>query len=265
MLVYPEIDPVALSLGPLKIHWYGVTYLVAFLGCWFLLRYRASKQAKPWKNQDVDDLLFYGAMGVVIGGRIGYTFFYNIDAFLDNPLILFMVWNGGMSFHGGLLGVLAAMFIFAKKAKRSFFEITDFIAVVVPFGLASGRIGNFINAELWGRTSDLPWAMVFPTDPLRLPRHPSMLYEFFLEGVLLFAILWWYSQVKRPHMAISGMFLLFYGIFRFAVEFARQPDAHMGEGGFIALQWLTMGMLLSLPMVLLGAFLIQRAYSQEKK
>jgi len=265
MLVFPNIDPVALSLGPLKIHWYGITYLVAFLGCWLLLRYRAPMQNKPWKAQEVDDLLFYGALGVVLGGRIGYTLFYNLDAFLENPLTLLMVWNGGMSFHGGLLGVLAAMWLYGRKIQRSFFEVTDFIAVVTPFGLASGRIGNFINGELWGRASDVPWAMVFPTDPLGLPRHPSMLYEFFLEGIVLFMILWFYSKTQRPRMAISGMFLLFYGVFRFMVEFVRQPDAHMGESGFIAMQWLTMGMILSLPMILLGAFLVQRAYAKNLK
>jgi len=265
MLIFPNIDPVALDLGIVQIHWYGISYLVAFLGCWLLLRYRATGQEKPWKEQEVDDLLFFGALGVVLGGRIGYTLFYNLDAFIDNPLVLLMINKGGMSFHGGLLGVLLAMWLYGKKIKRSFFEVTDFIAIVTPFGLACGRIGNFINAELWGRATDLPWAMVFPTDPLRLPRHPSMLYEFFLEGVLLFLILWIYSKTQRPRMAISGMFLLFYGLFRFLVEFVRQPDAHMGDSGFIALQWLTMGMLLSLPMVVIGGYLIKRAYRTESR
>lgn len=269
MLVYPDIDPVALGLGtyeilgitigPINIHWYGISYLVAFLGCWLLLRYRASKQAKPWKKQEVDDLIFYAALGVVLGGRMGYVLFYNFDGFLNNPLILLAVHNGGMSFHGGLIGVAVAMWLYARKIGRGYFEVSDFVAVVTPFGLASGRIGNFINAELWGRATDVPWAMVFPTDPLHLPRHPSMLYEFFLEGVLLFIILWFYSRTKRPTMAVTGLFLACYGLFRFAVEFVRQPDAHMGVGGFIAMQWLTMGMLLSLPMLLLGVFLVLQA------
>jgi phosphatidylglycerol:prolipoprotein diacylglycerol transferase len=271
MLVYPNIDPVALAIGPLKIHWYGISYLLAFSGVWLLLHYLTKRSdnkdnqkfSTRVKTQQVDDLLFYGAVGVILGGRIGYTLFYNFDHFISNPLILFQIWNGGMSFHGGLLGVLVAMWLYSRKIKVSFFEITDLVAIVTPFGLACGRIGNFINAELWGRASDLPWAMIFPTDPLGIPRHPSMLYEFLLEGVILFTILWFYAYKKRPIRAISGMFLIFYGLFRFLVEFVRQPDAHMGNSGFIYSDWLTQGMILSAPMVILGLWLVYNAYRQE--
>ncbi len=255
MLIYPEIDPVALAIGPLKIHWYGISYLFAFVGSWFLLRYRAQKFNSNIAVNQIDDLLFYAAIGVILGGRVGYTLFYNFDYFIHNPLVIFQIWNGGMSFHGGLLGVLVAMWLYARKIHLAFFKLTDFIAVVVPFGLACGRIGNFINAELWGRASDLPWAMVFPTDPLGLPRHPSMLYEFLLEGVLLFTLLWVYASKKRATKAVSGLFLIFYGLFRFIVEFVRQPDLHMGNSGFIYSDWLTQGMLLSVPMVFLGIWL----------
>ena len=254
MIVYPDIDPVALAIGPLKIHWYGITYLAAFAGFWFFARLKSKQKHVNWTYEQIDDLLFYGAMGVVIGGRMGYTLFYNLDYFLQDPLILFQIQKGGMSFHGGLLGVLFAMWLFARKNKMPFFLVTDFIAVMVPFGLAAGRIGNFINAELWGRPTDLPWAMIFPTDPLGLARHPSMLYEFLLEGILLFIILWIYSSKPRPLKAVSGLFLIFYSIFRSLVEIVRQPDAHMGDKGFIAMDWLTMGMVLSLPMLILGIY-----------
>lgn len=262
MIAYPEIGPVALAIGPLKIHWYGITYIVAFAGFWFFARVKSKQKHVDWTYEQIDDLLFYGAMGVVIGGRMGYTLFYNLDYFLHDPLILFQIQKGGMSFHGGLIGVLFAMWLFAGKYKKSFFLVTDFIAVMVPFGLAAGRIGNFINAELWGRPTDLPWAMIFPTDPAGLARHPSMLYEFFLEGILLFIILWIYSAKARPLKAVSGLFLIFYSLFRSLVEFVRQPDAHMGDNGFIAIDWLTMGMILSLPMLLLGIYLF---WSSTKK
>ena len=263
MLSYPKIDPVALSIGPLDIHWYGITYLVAFAGFWFFARLKSKQPHVNWTYEQIDDLLFYGALGVVLGGRIGYTLFYNFDYFMHDPLVLFQIQRGGMSFHGGLLGVLLAMWLFARKNHKEFFEVTDFIAVMVPFGLAAGRIGNFINAELWGRPTDLPWAMIFPTDPLGLPRHPSMLYEFLLEGVLLFLILWFYSSRPRPRKAVSGLFLIGYSIFRTLVEFVRQPDAQMGKGGFIAGDWLTMGMILSLPMLLFGGYLMWSAYKNK--
>jgi len=265
MIIYPNIDPVALAIGPLKIHWYGISYLVAFLGSWLLLYYRTKNFDSPIQSKQIDDILFYAAVGVIIGGRLGYTLFYNFDHFIHNPIVLLQIWNGGMSFHGGLLGVLIAMWLYARKIAVSFFQITDFIAVVVPFGLGCGRIGNFINAELWGRPSDLPWAMVFPTDPLALPRHPSMLYEFLLEGVLLFIILWIYAGKKRPIQAISGLFLIFYGLFRFLVEIVRQPDAHMGDNGFIYSDWLTQGMLLSVPMILFGLWLFYTAKNHNIK
>ncbi len=262
MIAYPEIDPVALAIGPLKIHWYGITYLVAFAGFWFFARLKTKQKHVDWTYEQIDDLLFYGALGVVIGGRVGYTLFYNLGSFLQDPLILLQVQKGGMSFHGGLLGVLLAMWVFAKKNNKTFFTVTDFIAVMVPFGLAAGRIGNFINAELWGRPTDLPWAMVFPTDPLGLARHPSMLYEFFLEGLVLFIILWIYSSKPRPVKAVSGLFLIFYSLFRSVVEFVRQPDSHMGEQGFIAMDWLTMGMFLSFPMLLFGLYLFWSAFKR---
>lgn len=264
MIVYPEIDPIALSLGPLKIHWYGITYVVAFAGFWFFARLKSKQAHVDWTYEQIDDLLFYGALGVILGGRIGYTLFYNWPHFIQDPIVLFYIQQGGMSFHGGLIGVLIAMWLFSRKSKKSFFTITDFIAVMVPFGLAAGRIGNFINAELWGRPTDLPWAMIFPTDPLGLARHPSMLYEFFLEGVVLFIILWFYSTKERPKRAVSGLFLMLYSLFRTLVEFVRQPDAQMGDKGFIAMDWLTMGMILSFPMFLFGLYLFFSALNKEK-
>ncbi len=262
MINYPDIDPVALSLGPIKIHWYGISYLLGFAGCWYLLKILGKRKLHPLKNSQIDDLVFYAALGVILGGRIGYTLFYNLDVFLQQPLVLLQIWNGGMSFHGGLIGVALAMWLYARKTGQNIFVITDMVAVVTPFGLACGRAGNFINAELWGRPSDLPWAMVFPTDPLALPRHPSMLYELLLEGMILFIIMWLFVHRSPPRMAASALFLTLYGFFRFLVEFVRQPDAHMGEGGFIYGNWLTQGMLLSLPMVVLGMILLWFAYKK---
>ncbi|OPX54269.1 phosphatidylglycerol:prolipoprotein diacylglycerol transferase [Oceanospirillum multiglobuliferum] len=250
MLQYPEIDPIALALGPIKIHWYGVMYLIGFAGAWWLGKRRAARLG--WSDEQVSDLIFYGAMGVVLGGRFGYVFFYNFDRFLAEPLWLFKVWEGGMSFHGGLLGVILAMFFFAKKVNASIFTVTDFIAPMVPIGLGAGRLGNFIGGELWGRPTDLPWGMVFPHVD-QLARHPSQLYQFALEGVALFVILNWLDQRRPARFVVSGVFLLCYGSFRFLMEFARQPDAHLG---FIAFDWLTMGQLLSLPMLLLGLTLV---------
>ncbi len=254
MLPYPHLDPVAIQIGPLKIHWYGLMYVFGFLGAWILARWRAGRLG--WRVEEIDDLIFYGALGVVLGGRIGYMAFYNLSVFIHDPFSLFRVWEGGMSFHGGLLGVLATMGLFARKYERPFFEVTDFIAPFVPIGLFFGRIGNFINGELWGKVTDLPWGMVFPTAG-QLPRHPSQLYEAFLEGILLFTVLWFYSERPRPLMAVSGLFLLLYGGFRFMVEFIREPDAHIG---YLAFGWLTMGQLLSIPMILLGLLLLFLAY-----
>ncbi len=267
---YPDLDPVALALGPIKIHWYGLMYLVGLAGGWALARRRIRKRADlGWTAQQVDDLLFYCAVGVVAGGRIGYILFYNFDAWVDDPLRLFRVWEGGMSFHGGLLGVLGAMALYARRHGRRFFDVTDFIAPYVPIGLFAGRIGNFINGELWGAPSNLPWAMRLPCDRFFVlcrdklglppeaawtpPLHPTQLYEALGEGLLLFLLLWWFSARPRPRAAVSALFLLGYGVARFAVEFVRLPDAHIG---YLAWGWLTMGQLLSLPMILAGAALL---------
>ncbi len=258
MIQYPSIDPVAISLGPLKVHWYGLMYLVGFAGVWFLGRKRAEKPYSPIKPEAIEDLVFYGALGVILGGRIGYMLFYHSQDLISNPLNLLKIWQGGMSFHGGMIGVFIAMWFFAKKHQCTLINLTDIIAPLTPIGLGAGRIGNFINSELWGRTTDVPWAMVFPNGG-PLPRHPSQLYEALLEGLLLFVILWIYTSKQRPVMAPTGMALLLYGCFRFFVEFFRMPDAHLG---FIALDWLTMGQILSTPMILIGAGLVWYAYKK---
>lgn len=260
MLTYPNIDPVALSLGPLNIHWYGIMYLVGFGTAWWLGLRRARQPHAPFRPEQIADLIFYGALGAVIGGRLGYILFYDFANYLDNPFAILKVWEGGMSFHGGLVGVLTAMWLYSRKLKLGFFQVTDFLAPLVPLGLGAGRIGNFINGELWGKPTELPWGMVFPhAGPL--PRHPSQLYEALLEGLLLFLILWFYSARPRPRAAVSGLFLLCYGGFRFAVELGRQPDAHLG---YLAFGWLTMGQLLSLPMCLAGAALLLWAGRQRR-
>ncbi|WP_369601469.1 prolipoprotein diacylglyceryl transferase [Hahella sp. SMD15-11] len=256
MWKYPNIDPVAVSLGPLKVHWYGLMYLVGFAGAWWLARLRARKPGAPFNEEQVGDLIFYGMLGVILGGRIGYVIFYNFDKFLADPLWLFQVWTGGMSFHGGLLGVILAMWWYGRSQGVRFFDVADFVAPLVPVGLGAGRIGNFINGELWGRVTDSPWGMVFPTGG-PLPRHPSQLYEFALEGVVLFVLLWTYSSKPRPTMAVSGLFLVGYGTFRILVEFVREPDPQLG---YLAWGWLTMGQVLSVPMVLAGMILMVLAY-----
>lgn len=258
MLTYPNIDPVAISIGPLSIHWYGLMYLVGFTLAYYLMLYRAKQPNSGWDKEQVSDLIFYSAMGVVLGGRFGYVIFYNFSKFLDDPLWLFAVWEGGMSFHGGLLGVMAACALFARRYKKSFFSITDFGAPMVPIGLLTGRLGNFIGGELWGRVTDVPWAMVFPKGG-PLPRHPSQLYEMALEGFVLFIILWFYSRKPRPAMAVSGLFLIGYGVFRFLVEFVREPDSHIG---FDILGWMTRGQILCVPMIVFGAALMVFAYKQ---
>ncbi|HIF9197130.1 TPA: prolipoprotein diacylglyceryl transferase [Photobacterium damselae] len=257
-LTFPQIDPVLVQIGPLAIRWYGLMYLIGFAFAMWLANRRADQPGSGWTKDQVSDLLFAGFLGVVIGGRIGYVLFYNFDLFLANPLYLFKVWTGGMSFHGGLLGVITAMFWYGHKNGRTFFSIADFIAPLVPFGLGMGRLGNFINGELWGRVTDVPWAMIFPTGG-PLPRHPSQLYEFLLEGVVLFIILNLFIRKPRPTGAVSGLFLLCYGSFRFFVEFFRQPDAQLGffDG------WLTMGQILSTPMILLGAAILIWAYKKK--
>ena len=256
MLMFPEIDPVAISLGPVQVHWYGLMYLTGFLGGWWLGRVRAAQPGSGWTARQIDDLLFYIVLGVILGGRVGYVLFYNLGTFLQDPLLILRIWQGGMSFHGGLLGVLLAMLLYGRRYHRTFFECTDFIAPFITIGLGAGRIGNFINAELWGRVTDLPWGMVFPGGGPE-PRHPSMLYEAILEGPVLLLILWWFSAKSRPRRAVSGLFLLCYGIFRFLVELVRLPDAHIG---YLAFDWFTLGQLLTLPMIGFGLLLLWLAY-----
>ena len=261
MLSYPQIDPVALHLGPISIHWYGLMYLVGFAAVWWLGRWRARRSDSGWNPDHISDLVFYGALGAVLGGRMGYVLFYDLPGFLAEPLNILKVWQGGMSFHGGLIGVLVATWLFGRRYRKTFFEVTDFIAPLAPIGLGAGRIGNFINGELWGKVSDVPWAMVFPTGG-PLARHPSQLYQAFLEGLVLFIILWLYSSKPRPTMAVSGLFLLCYGVFRFIVEFVRMPDAQLG---YLAFGWLTMGQALSVPMILAGLGLMAWAYKSNPR
>jgi len=256
MLTYPKIDPVALDLGFIQIHWYGLMYLTAFGLAWWLGKIRASKPNSGWTHEQVSDMIFYGALGVVLGGRVGYVLFYNFSSFIGDPIMLFRVWEGGMSYHGGLIGVLTAMYLFGRRYNKTFFQTIDFIAPLVPLGYFAGRVGNFINGELWGRVTDVPWGMVFPHVGPEA-RHPSMIYQGLLEGMLLFVIIWLYSSKPRPTMAISGVYLVGTGFFRFINEFFRQPDAHLG---FIAFDWLTMGQLLSVPLVFIGAGLLYLAY-----
>ncbi len=256
MLPFPDIDPVALSLGPLKIHWYGLMYLFGFAFAWLLGNWRAKQPGSGWNSEQVSDLIFYCALGLILGARIGYMLFYQFESVLANPLDLFKIWQGGMSFHGGAIGVTIGIWLFGRKYKKDFFSVTDFLVPLAPLGLFAGRMGNFINGELWGRTTDSAFGMVFPNGG-PLARHPSQLYEAILEGLVLFLILWFYSSKPRPKMAVSGLFLLGYGLFRSFVEFFREPDAHLG---FIAFDWLTMGQILSLPMIIGGLILILLAY-----
>jgi len=252
MLVHPQFNPVAVQLGPLAIHWYGLMYLAGFMAFLWLGRKRITALNHPQINTKLlDDLLFYGVLGVILGGRLGYVFFYKASYYLDHPLEIFAVWQGGMSFHGGFLGVLVAMAWLAHRRNLRWLQLTDFIAPLVPPGLAFGRLGNFINGELWGRPTDVPWAMVFPQVD-NLPRHPSQLYEFALEGVFLFALLWLYARKPRPVGAVSGLFLIGYGSLRFIAEFSREPDDFLGLLSF----GMSMGQWLSLPMVIAGIFLM---------
>jgi phosphatidylglycerol:prolipoprotein diacylglycerol transferase len=257
---YPDIDPIAISLGPINIHWYAISYLVGICLVWWLIESRTRRKQLPWTSEQISDLVFYAALGVILGGRIGYVLFYNLSVFLTDPLILLQVWKGGMSFHGGMLGVLIAMTVYGRKTNRTFFEITDFIAPAIPVALGCGRLGNFINGELPGRVTDVPWALVYPGDTVA--RHPSSLYQALLEGLVLFSVLWLYSAKPRPRMAVSGAFLVGYGLLRVVSETFREPDAHLG---FIAFDWLTMGQLLSVPIVLLGAGILIYSYSKANK
>jgi phosphatidylglycerol---prolipoprotein diacylglyceryl transferase len=257
MLVHPQFDPVAIAIGPLAVRWYGLMYLAGFLAFLYLGRRRAANQ--PWHGMaagEIDDLLFYGVLGVILGGRLGQVLFYEPAYYLAHPLEIIAVWKGGMSFHGGFIGVLVTMVLWAKKTGKTFFQVTDFIAPLVPIGLMCGRIGNFINGELWGRVADpvLPWAMVFPQVDA-LPRHPSPLYQAAGEGLLLFVVLWWFSARRRPRMAVSGVFLIGYGSLRFLAEFFREPDAGIFGHSYA----ISMGQWLSLPMIAAGLWLLAKS------
>ena len=264
---YPDIDPIILDLGPLAVRWYGLAYLAAFVLCWWLGNRRADRPGSRWSRQDVSDLVFFGAVGAVLGGRIGYTFFYGFEQLLRDPLFLLRIWEGGMSFHGGLLGCMAGLWWFGRRTRRRFLEVGDFTAPLVPLGLGFGRLGNFANTELPGRATDSVFGLVYPcsADAIRainplcvgqwesFARHPSPLYQAFAEGLLLFLVVWWFSSRPRPVGMVSGLFLAAYGILRFCTEFFRQPDSQLG---FIAFDWLTMGQLLSLPMFIVGILLM---------
>ncbi|MBE8190011.1 MAG: prolipoprotein diacylglyceryl transferase [Candidatus Thioglobus sp.] len=255
-MTYPQINPIAFDFGFIQIHWYGLMYLLAFISAYLLARRRA-KSSPDWDNQQVEDMIFFGALGVVLGGRIGYVLFYDFAYFISEPLSIFAIQNGGMSFHGGFLGVLLAMFWFNRKYHKTFFTTMDFVAPLVPLGLGFGRIGNFINNELWGKISDSPLAIFIQQEGLS--RYPSQLYQALLEGLALFLILWIFSKKPRPNMSISALFLIFYGLFRVVVEFVRVPDAQLG---YLAFGWLTMGQILSFPMIIFGIYLLQKAYSK---
>jgi len=272
MPFFVDIDPIAFSLGPVQVHWYGIMYLLAFAIAWLLGEYRRRQGRLPVSKDAFSDLAFHVMLGVILGGRIGYMLFYDTATLFSHPLSLLRVWEGGMSFHGGLIGVLIASLLWTRRQKLNYFDVVDFVAPLVPIGLGLGRLGNFIGGELWGRHTDLPWGMIFPRalesfargrEELHAlyrsgalsgeARHPSQLYEFLLEGVVLFAVLWLYSRKPRPRHAVSGLFALLYGCFRFAVEFVREPDAQLG---YLAFGWLTMGQVLSLPLIAIGLFLL---------
>ncbi|HEX4050001.1 MAG TPA: prolipoprotein diacylglyceryl transferase [Steroidobacteraceae bacterium] len=259
MIVYPRINPIAVKLGPLSVHWYGIMYLVGFAAAWWLARRRAAQPNSSWRAVDVDDFLFFAMLGVILGGRIGYVLFYGLPLWRGDPLYPLKIWEGGMSFHGGLLGVLTAVAIFAVRRARHIGDVFDFTAPLPGIGLFCGRLGNFINGELWGRPTTVPWAFLVPNPNggPPVPRHPSQLYEAFFEGLLLFTILWIFTRRPRPRYAPAGLFLVCYALARIGVEFVREPDIGIG---YLAFGWLTMGQLLSLPMLLAGLVLLWAAY-----
>jgi phosphatidylglycerol:prolipoprotein diacylglycerol transferase len=255
MLTFPEIDPIIFSIGPLAIRWYGLMYVLGFVGAWALARKRSQESWSIVRPDQVDDLIFYSMLGVILGGRIGYSLFYGWEYWLQDPLYVFKITQGGMSFHGGLIGVMTAMWLYGRRILgKTMWQVTDWVAPLVPIGLGTGRIGNFINGELWGKPTDLPWA--FNINGVGL--HPSQLYEALFEGLVLFVILWTFSTKQRPYRAVSGMFLLCYGLMRFCIEFVRVPDA---DFGYLAFGWVTMGQILTTPMILIGAILLYRAFS----
>ena len=270
---YPDIDPIIFSLGPLAVRWYGLAYLAAFATCWWLGTLRARRPGSGWTAEEVSDVVFYGAVGAVLGGRFGYVFFYGFDQFLQDPLWLIRIWDGGMSFHGGLIGTLLGLAWFGRRTNRTFFQVSDFIAPLVPLGLGFGRLGNFANTELPGRMTDSAFGLIYPcsADAIRsinhlctgqwedFARHPSPLYQAFTEGLVLFVLVWLVSSRPQPAGLVSGVFLIGYGALRFITEFFRLPDSHLG---FIAFEWLTMGQLLSLPMIIIGMIFIFYARSR---
>ncbi len=282
-LRFPDFDPVIFSVGPVSLHWYGLMYLVGFVFAMWLAVRRAKRPNSGWTQNEVENLLYAGFVGVFLGGRIGYVLFYNLPLFLEDPLYLFRVWDGGMSFHGGLIGVICVMLIFAYRTKRTFFQVSDFIAPLIPFGLGAGRLGNFINGELWGRVDpNFRFAMLFPGSRSEdigllashpewqqlfntygvLPRHASQLYEMALEGIVLFIILNLFIRKPRPTGSVSGLFLIGYGAFRIIVEFFRQPDAQF-TGAWV--QYISMGQILSIPMIVAGIAMMVWAYRRPQK
>jgi phosphatidylglycerol:prolipoprotein diacylglycerol transferase len=257
MFVYTYPDPVAVSIGPLHVRWYGLMYLIGFLVAWWLARRRAAQPTSTWSPTEVDDLIFYCALGVILGGRLGWMLFYGTERLFSDPLSVVRIWEGGMSFHGGLIGVLVALAMFGSRRGRTIGDVFDFTAPLPAIGFGAGRIGNFINGELWGKPTDVPWAVIVDG----VPRHASQLYEAFLEGLVLFAILWWFTARPRPRWAASGLFLLCYGLFRFAVEFVRVPDENRG---YLLLGWVTMGQILSTPMIIAGLAMLAAAYRRRQ-
>jgi phosphatidylglycerol:prolipoprotein diacylglycerol transferase len=281
MIPYPAIDPIIFSVGPLAVRWYGLTYVIGFAAAWWLARRRAARADSTWQPNDVDDLIFYAAIGVILGGRLGWIVFYGGEQVMQDPLTIVRIWEGGMSFHGGLIGVITSVLIFARQRERRFPDVLDFLAPLPGLGIFAGRIGNFINGELWGKQTDAPWGFIvdpaplypvqaaeatrlcqrFGVDPCLLHVHASQLYEGVLEGLLLFAVLWVFTRKQRPRLAPTGLFLIIYGVCRFAVEFVRIPDENRG---YLFLDWVTMGQLLSLPMVIIGVLLMAWAYSRQE-